>query len=361
MYMTSCCTYRSRITGLALQVSHHQHNLFPLKTARGAINGLTVLAYMQASTRQLRLPPAHLGLSRPDPTSALLIRVGPHPRLLPTKLPKSMSQEPPPTNPPHRLALHPAHPPPPSPKKSRFHPIIKPPSPHPRLNRPGFSPNADSHPATPAASSPAPPSPTAGGTTLAVTQAPTGVPPTPEVPVGLTGRLLLDNDTCGTMSFSAAAGMTVLSVWAGVASLWGLPQGCVSHALCNGQLAQAEQTLAALGSGQTVQLDFVLLLQGPHLVQLTLRDSAQTALPASFLQCEMLGLALQRWAARKNLALSSLQFSYQGQAVNWGAKVQDHGFADGAVLDVAVVDCSSSSGVPGCGHPGGGLDKVSLQ
>ncbi len=164
------------------------------------------------------------------------------------------------------------------------------------------------------------------------------------------------------MSFPAPAGMTVLSVWAGVASLLGLPQGCASHVLCNGQLAQAEQTLAALGSGQTVQLDFVLLLQGPHLVQLTMRDSAQTALPASFLQTEMLGLALQRWAARQNLAISSLQFAYQGQAVNWGAKVQDHGFSDGAVLDGAVVDCSaSSSGVLGCGHRGGGLDKVSLQ
>ncbi len=228
-------------------------------------------------------------------------------------------------------------------------------------NKPGFSPNTDSHPATPVASSPVPPSPTAGGTTAAVTQAPTGVPTPTEMSVSVTARLLLDNDTCDTMSFPAPAGMTVLSVWAGVASLLGLPQGCASHALCNGQMAQAEQTLAALGGQQTVQLEFVLLLQGPHLVQLIMRDSAETALPASFLQCEMLGLALQRWAARMNLALSQLQFAYQGQPVNWGAKVQDHGFQDGAVLDVAVVDCSASSaGVPGCGHPGGGLDKVSL-
>ena len=156
--------------------------------------------------------------------------------------------------------------------------------------------------------------------------------------------------------------MTVLSVWEGVASLLGLPQGCVSHALCNGQRAQAQQTLAALGSQQAVQLDFVLQLQGPHLVQLTMRDCAQTALPASFLQCEVLGLALQRWAARMNLALTHLQFAYQARLVNWGAKVMDHGFPDGAVLDVAVVDCSaSSSAMPGCGHPGGGLDKVSMQ
>ena len=228
-------------------------------------------------------------------------------------------------------------------------------------NRPGFSPNADSDPATPVASSPNPPSPTAGGTTAAVTEAPTGVPPTPEVPVSLTARLMLDNDTCGTMSFPAPAGMTVLSAWEGLASLLGLPQGCVSHALCDGQQAQAEQTLAALGSQKAVQLDFVLHLQGPHLVQLTMRDCAQTALPASFLQSEMLGLALQRWAARMNLALSHLQFAYQGRLVNWGAKVQDHGFPDGAVLDVAVVDCYSSSAVPGCGHPCGGMDKVSLQ
>ena len=155
--------------------------------------------------------------------------------------------------------------------------------------------------------------------------------------------------------------MTVLSAWEGLASLLGLPQGCVSHALCDGQQAQAEQTLAALGSQKAVQLDFVLHLQGPHLVQLTMRDCAQTALPASFLQSEMLGLALQRWAARMNLALSHLQFAYQGRLVNWGAKVQDHGFPDGAVLDVAVVDCYSSSAVPGCGHPCGGMDKVSLQ
>lgn len=140
----------------------------------------------------------------------------------------------------------------------------------------------------------------------------------------------------------------------------GLPQGCVSHALCNSQLAQAEQTLAALGSQQAVQLDFILHLQGPHLVQLTMRDCAQTAVPASFLQSEMLGLALLRWAARMNLPLSHLQFAHQGRLVNWGAKVEDHGFPDGAVLDVAVVDCSSPSAVPGCGHPGGGLDKVSL-
>ena len=97
-------------------------------------------------------------------------------------------------------------------------------------------------------------------------------------------------------------------------------------------------------------------------MQLTMRDSAQTALPASFLQTEMLGLAIQRWAARMNLALFSLQFAYQGQPVSWGAKVQDHGFSDGAVLDVAVVDCSASSSVvPGCGHRGGGLDKLSMQ
>ncbi|DBA78490.1 TPA: hypothetical protein ACH3X2_007978 [Trebouxia sp. C0005] len=224
--------------------------------------------------------------------------------------------------------------------------------------RPGFSPIADSDPFTPVASSPAPPSPTAGGPTPAVSQTPKGTPRTPESPVTLTARLMLNNDICGTMSFPAPAGMTVLSVWDGLAPLLGLPQGCVSHALCNSQLAQAEQTLAALGSQQAVQLDFILHLQGPHLVQLTMRDCAQTAVPASFLQSEMLGLALLRWAARMNLPLSHLQFAHQGRLVNWGAKVEDHGFPDGAVLDVAVVDCSSPSAVPGCGHPGGGLDKV---
>jgi hypothetical protein len=97
------------------------------------MNGLMVLAYMQTSTRQLRLHPAQLVWSRLNPTVALL---GSSVRFLPTKLPKCMSQELPPTNPPQLCphpALHTAHPPPSWPKKSRFHLIIKPPSPHPRL------------------------------------------------------------------------------------------------------------------------------------------------------------------------------------------------------------------------------------
>jgi hypothetical protein len=214
-------------------------------------------------------------------------------------------------------------------------------------NRPGFSPNADSDRATPVASSPGPPCPTAGGTTPAVTQAPKGTPPTTEIPVTLTARLMLDNDTCGTMSFPAPGSMTVLSAWAGLASLLSLPQGCVSHALCNGQLAQAYQTLAALGNDQAVQLDFVLHLQGPHLVQLTMRDCAQTAVPASFLQSEMLGLALQRWAARMNLAFSNLQFAYEGRSVNWGAKVEDHGFPDG-VIDMHYLRVLTTCITSGC-------------
>ena len=294
------------------------------------------------------------------------MRMGSNARKLPAKLLKSLSLELPKADPPHscpRLTLQPAHPPPSLTAEislsERQTPITPPTA---DTNQPGFSPNADPAPVTPVASSPVPPRPTAGVTTPVVTPALTGVPPTPELPVSLTARLLLDNDTCGTISIPVPAGMTVLSVWEGVASFLGLPQGCVSHALCNGQRAQAQQTLAALGSQQAVQLDFVLQLQGPHLVQLTMRDCAQTALPASFLQCEVLGLALQRWAARMNLALTHLQFAYQARLVNWSAKVMDHGFSDGAVLDVAVVDCSASSSVVlGCGHRGGGLDKMSLQ
>ena len=45
---------------LQLQVSHHQHDLLHLKTASIAINGLMLLAYMQASMRQLKWHPAQL-------------------------------------------------------------------------------------------------------------------------------------------------------------------------------------------------------------------------------------------------------------------------------------------------------------
>ena len=68
---------------LQLHILHHQRDLFHLKSASIAVNGLMVLAYMQASMRQLRLHQAQLLLSQSDP---LVAPLGSSARLLPTKL-----------------------------------------------------------------------------------------------------------------------------------------------------------------------------------------------------------------------------------------------------------------------------------
>ena len=140
--------------------------------------------------------------------------------------------------------------------------------------------------------------------------------------------------------------MTVFRVWADLAFFMSMDPGCISQACCSGQSVQAQQSLAELANEQAVQLDFVLHPQGPHLVQLSLRDCNQAVVTAAFLSWEVLGSALQRWAGSMKLPFADLRFGYQGQPLDLSTKVQDLGSSDGLMLDVAVV---SSSSVPGCG------------
>ena len=170
---------------------------------------------------------------------------------------------------------------------------------------------------------------------------------TTEQRVSLSISIMLSSQACWTHSLPAPVSMTVFRVWADLACFMSMDPGCISHACCRGQQVQAHQSLAELANEQAVQLDFVLHPQGPHLVQLSLRDCNQAVVTAAFLSWEVLGCALQRWAHNMNLSFSHLHFSHQGQPLDLSRKVQDLANNDGIMLDVALVPPSPS--VTGCG------------
>ena len=197
-------------------------------------------------------------------------------------------------------------------------------------------PSIDTDPVSPVANSPVEGDPPPGSKQV-----------TTEQHASLTVRILLHSQACWTHCLPAPVSMTVFRVWADIALFMSMDPGCISHACCRGQPVQAHQSLAELANEQAVQLDFVLHPQGPHLMQLSLRDCKQAVVTAAFLSWEVLGSALQRWAHNMNLTFSHLHFSHQGQPLDLSRKVQDLANNDGIMLDVAVVPPSPS--VTGCG------------
>ena len=183
---------------------------------------------------------------------------------------------------------------------------------------------------------------------------------TTEQRVSLTLRIMLSSQACWTHSLPAPVSMTVFRVWADLALFMSMDPGCISHACCRGQRVQAHQSLAELVNEQAVQLDFVLQPQGPHMMQLSLRDCNQSVVTAAFLSWEVLGSALQRWAHNMNLTFSHLHFSHQGQPLDLSRKVPDLTNNNGIMLDVAVVPPPSSSSVPGCGASDNKVNELPL-
>ena len=162
--------------------------------------------------------------------------------------------------------------------------------------------------------------------------------------VSLVVRVGLEGQLCWSQTVTASAGMTAAAVWAECAAYLGVEQACCVSAFCNSQIVSAaDQTLAAFGSSNTVQLAFVLNPQGSHALHLRMVDANSTSSEAVFLKFEQVDSALQRWAVAVNLPFDNLLFFYGGHPSNALATFRDLAINSGDVVNVMIKDVAMSA------------------